>query len=161
MITLNQLLLDIIKESAAYSDRWHFSFLLMYVTGCRHEETQRKYWSVVGSDVVLLTPVKHGKARLFCRSVLGDELFFIIINNELDEYHVARSTLTRAFMLLSFPYRVYRITEMALLHSFRYAYVFRLMESGLSEMEIQIKMGHSDLKNTQIYMYKDITISRI
>jgi hypothetical protein len=161
MIMLDRLLLDVIQESAAYSDRWHFSFLLLYLTGCRHEETQQKYWSVVSSDVVLLTPAKHGKARLFSRSMLGDKLFFFIVSSELDRYHVARSTLTRAFLLLSFPYRIYRVTEMTLLHSFRYAYVFRMMELGFTELEIQKEMGHNDLKNTKLYMGKNITIEKI
>lgn len=160
-MSIESLLLSVIMKSASYRDGWHFSFLLMYLTGCRHEETQAKYWSVVSSELLLLSPSKHGKPRFFSRIDLGDELFFVILNGELDRFYVSRSTLSRAFLMLAYPYRISRGTDSTFLHVFRYAYVFRQVKQGFSEVAIKNKMGHNDIKSTLVYINKDLIISKL
>lgn len=155
---LDQLLEKVCIDSVDYVSNWHFSFLLMYCTGCRHEEINPKYWRIVDSEHYELDCRKHSEKRIIRRSTIPIEICEAIDSGNSDYFSLSRSTLTRAFMRLSFPYRVMYRSDNVFLHSFRYNFLKKLyVENGNFE-SCRLEIGHKNITNTMIYILKPLTI---
>lgn len=155
---LNQLLKKVVLESASYRNSWHFSFLLMYQTGCRHEETQSIYWKKISDYLLMLCPSKKSRQRFFSKEEIDENVYSVIADGLLDGFHVPRSTLSRAMRMLMYPYTVVGEGANDLLHLFRYNYIQSLVKEGLSIEQIQQRVGHVSIENTKGYVNQELKV---
>lgn len=159
-MNLDQLLKKVVLESASYRNSWHFSFLLMLQTGCRHEETQAIYWKKISDYSLMLCPSKKSRQRFFSKGEIDDEIYQVIKDGLLDSFYVPRSTLSRAMKMLMFPYYVYGEGCNDLLHLFRYNYIQSLALEGLSVEQIQQRVGHVAMLNTEGYINQKLEVRK-
>ena len=155
---LDILLQNVVRSAPSLKASWGFSFDLMYRTGIRHEELDLDRWSIFSSDCFILDCAKHSETRLISFESLGSELVDFIRDRSKVMFCTSRSTLTRAFMRCSYPYRLMHESDNVFLHSFRFNFVKKLCKSGLSVEQIKTIIGHKDIKNTKIYVNKTIQI---
>lgn len=158
---LNTLLCDVVNKSPMFSQRWAFSFELMYRIGCRHEETNISRWSILDNQSFLLDCAKRSETRVIFRSELSSELCSVIDQGLKSEIYVNRSVLTSAFMRLSFPYRVMAGSDNVFLHSFRYNKIKGMFSTGVSVLDVRAYIGHKDVKNTLGYISKQLNIVQL
>lgn len=158
---LDELMQNIVMKSPSYMDSWGFSFKLMYLTGCRHGEIDPRRWEVDGDDAFLLHCLKHSEVRRVLRSELTPELCGLIEARDVRRFVLSRSTLTRAFNRLSFPYRLRSLDCYIFLHAFRFNRIkLKYAELG-SVQAVQEWIGHKEIKNTRLYIEKTVNILTI
>lgn len=144
-----------------FSERWAFSFDLMFRTGCRHEETDLSRWSIIDNQSFMLDCAKRSETRIIFRSELSLNLCSLIDQRLRSEVYVNRSVLTSAFMRLSFPYRIMAGSDNVFLHSFRYNKIKEMFSEGVAVVDIKTYIGHKDIKNTLGYISKQLNIVKL
>lgn len=160
-MSLDSLLLEVVNKSPSYMESWGFSFQLMYLTGCRHGEIDPRLWETDGADAFLLHCLKHSEVRRVLRSELTPELCGFLESRDLTRFVLSRSTLTRAFNRLTFPYRLRSFDCYIFLHAFRFNRIkAKYVELGSVEA-VRQWVGHVEIKNTRMYIEKNVNIIKI
>jgi hypothetical protein len=161
MITLDNALLSVLEKSSSCSINWGFSFLLMYLTGCRHEEIDPVHWSDFDESLLQLNCVKNSEIRFVSKDLLGSDLVDILLGRSYVQLVLSRSTLSRAFMYSLFPYRIIKGDSNVFLHSFRYNFVKKVFLDTMDIEATRSAIGHKDVKNTSLYVTSTLKIIKL
>jgi site-specific recombinase XerD len=124
----------------------------MYKTGCRHSELLPCLWQSISESEFLLSCKKHSEERIIQKTILSNEEIDIIENKKNSSICLDRSTLSRAFNYLTYPYRFFIADSQLILHSFRHNYIKNLISQGLSIADVKAEIGHKQTKNTLSYV---------
>lgn len=143
---------QIIEQSKRHSTRAYYAFSVMYTLGLRVSELSRNRWQFVGFTHLALDTSKNSDIRLFeindvplvFIQYLQDQNSRLLMVSRSGLYSVLRKCITEPLPIFT--------EKSTALHVFRYAYIQNLVSLNLSSEEIRQKLGHKDIKNTNLYL---------
>lgn len=129
----------------------------LYNSGCR--PTEPLLSSVfVGKfqDHSIIQPLKNNNPRSIPNNIIPTSIWSI--NDDYGSYYSLKhyDTIIRMIKKFNMPFWIYTIDKNSLLYLFRYNYVRNLKNSGLSNVEIQLKMGWKNLGIVNSYLTKSL-----
>lgn len=142
-----------LTELPAHIPHLHSAYDLMYLTGCRAQESVRLgLWHIRPGIGIIMHPLKDNNDRRFSLSELPSDLLYWIASSIEYNRFVNYRRLQYHFNMLIGQYGIMVGDKLSLLHLFRHNYVKKLVANGLTETEIKVKMGHKDIDNTRNYI---------
>lgn len=135
-------------EPAAYP-----CFAAMYFTGCRASESiDASRWIIQPDSSYILTTLKNNDYRYFSNFDLPFEFQLYIEQSALIPYSINYERLRYLFKMFSNYPRIWIGKKESTCHLFRHNYVKKLINQGLTNEEIRVKLGERNLKSALSYI---------
>lgn len=156
-LELDNICNEAILKVPAHLKELRFYYKLMYLTGCRAEESVNfNMWSFVSENIVMLKPLKNNNNRIFDVTELPQE-FTSFVNGEYATTLGFNYRKLQYYIDSSIGYYGLTVGNKKIkCHVFRHNFAKRLFDSGLAEEAIQMLMGHTSMESTQGYIYSII-----
>ena len=136
--------------------------MTVYAAGLRVSEVVALRVTDIDSQRMTLR-IEQGKGRKDRYTMLSDRLFTVLreywktaqpqdwlFPGQIPERHLTRSSVERVFYKAR---DAAGITKKGSVHSLRHSFATHLLESGVNLRKIQILLGHSSLRSTQVYTH--------
>lgn len=154
---LDSKLASILGSSILYTHEIKIVAEMQYLCGCRANDLlEFNRWSVLLSGQLQLIPQKGNNVRLFDLSEVNDDWYYSVATN---------SSLLNSLNYRKYNYYVERalkkwdfhvMSKNISTHVFRHNYAKKLHDSGMSDVDVQTKLGERRLSSAQGYIYSNI-----
>lgn len=126
----------------------------LYHLGIRATEAlMPSIWSFPSENTVVLQPHKGNNMRFFLRSDMPVDFLYSLEFPEFVEVVPSYSQLNYLFSIYMYYGKIFIGKKSSTLHLFRHNYVKKLKSSGLTDIEIQNKIGEKELSSAEQYIY--------
>jgi integrase len=127
-------------------------FTLMYLTGCRPADLfSTDNWIITIDNKVVLQPKKGNNNRFFD----DPEILDTITEYKAIFHNIKPSINYGRFYTAVKPYVPFNLQNYSkkwvVTYLFRYSYCYRFLENGGTLQELEIELGHKNLKSTLSY----------
>lgn len=154
---LRNFLLETNAKSLNFQDmRVYNSLNLVLATGCRACEVNLNYWEILNETTIILTPSKRNLQRSFLWSEVPKDWINAIYTQNSVDFTQSYSTLERGFESFKGAFRLTLNKKELQIHAYRHLYAKTLALQGLTDIQIQLKMGEKWLTSAQKYIYSQI-----
>jgi len=155
---LNNYLLDTLNIVQNYDTILHDVFLNLYKTGLRANELlENNRWTALLSGNVTCTTEKGSNIREFTETELTFLFYTSIINSNDIYYGNSYSTCLRYFLRYRTFADIFHNNKSLNLSLFRHNKCKLLHDSGQSDTEIQTYLCEKDIRNSNNYIYSQLT----
>ena len=147
-----------LSHVATLSQSYYVAFNVMYHYGCRFSELRQiNRFSNIDSYLFSIMPEKNNNIRTLSKNNL-DSIFANFIATQND-YFKMLNLATGSYYFRKFYAKkiVYHETKVLTTHLFRHNYAKSLKLQGLSDLRIQIELGEKDIRNSNNYIYSQLT----
>lgn len=133
-------------------------FRTMYRTGCRfHEVKDLSRWCKIDNNHFECSTLKKNHNRIFTSQSL-DPLLISQLHDNFDMYALTSYSNCLLWFQRLFPYQnIYVGKTKIATHLFRHLYAKKWSRKGLSDVEVQHKMGEKNLVSALSYIRSSIT----
>jgi integrase len=147
-----------LSRVANVSQSYYIAFNVMFFYGCRFSELRQiNRFSNIDSTSFSIIPEKNNNIRTLSKTNL-DSVFanFIMTQNQ---YFSMLNLSTGSYYFKQFYAKkiVYHETKVLTTHLFRHNYAKSLKFQGLTDQQIQLNLGEKDIRNSNNYIYSQLT----
>lgn len=154
---LSFILTNFNNELLRYCPKAHLSLEVLRTTGIRISEIDAVYWQVLITNKFVLTCPKTQTVRTFQPSELLQEFKDYVVSGDYSNILIFKSSIYHYLDLFHLPNFMISGQHLTRAHIYRYYYCrYLLYEVGLTPLQIQAKMSHSDINQTNQYLYLPI-----
>lgn len=130
-----------------------FSYDLMFMTGCRAEESfRRDLWSKLDHNTYILSPLKGNSQRVIPRSKLPADFVNWYNNTPVDHKTTSFRKLQYNLSNIIGGYQFSCLGKGVLTHLFRHNFAKQLFIQGFTRNQIKNAFGHTQVTNTNVYI---------
>ena len=128
-------------------------FEVMYFTGCRASEAiDQSLWGLTNPGVIILKPNKGNNSRIFNLNEIPESYQEYLKCDTVQRFAPKYDQLNYNFKQLFIYPQVYIGDKKCTLHLFRHDYAKRLKDMGLTDSEVQDKLGEKSISSVMAYI---------
>lgn len=157
-VDLENVMYDVISDINLYSHEIKIAAKMQYLTGCRANDVlEADRWILLMDGNLQLQPQKGNNIRTFEPLDVDNDFYDYIVEGHflLDGLNYRKYNYYIELAMHKYAFKVF--SKSITSHLFRHNYAKKLHDTGMSDVDIQNKLGERRLSSAVGYIYSPIT----